>query len=201
MGHDIDVKECPSPYNPETCRDGLCNHKIVDSAYISFNFSHFGEYYWSIHKLHGHTGRHGLKRLRAADKKLGDEKVKAEFKKDENGWTNTKNVFRVHVQRFIELCERHPKCRFYSDQVYDGPETDESDVEDSSEDGSDNGDEDSGEESDDGWYVSYRHPLKGNMRVDTFEKASEIYTRETLDGVSVERAQAWLDLAKKLRNK
>lgn len=42
-------------------------------------------------------------------------------------------------------------------------------------------------------YTYFRHPIKGNMKIDTFAKASEVFTIMTLQGDP--RARQWLELA------
>lgn len=42
----------------------------------------------------------------------------------------------------------------------------------------------------------YRHPIKGNMKVDNFATASEVFALMTISGDS--RASAWLDLSKQM---
>jgi hypothetical protein len=120
MGHDIDIRECPTRFE-KSCGhhndENTCNHPIAGKTYMSGNFYNFDE--WSVYKIHGRTGEYCLAEVKKAISELEAKGAKPEVSSDETEWTPSKNVFLYHLYKFKELFERHPTCRFWSDQVYD----------------------------------------------------------------------------------
>lgn len=192
MGHDIDIRKCPTPAT-EDCKKNACRHSEADSTYISYNFSKFDEY-WHISDLQGHRGKTGLKKLRYADKRLAYEGVEARILEGQNGWTDTKNVFRYHVQRFIALCEKYPECRFYSDGCL--RIRGESDT-DSVVEGEESCEEDDVCDENPEYEYHYRHPHKGNVCVNSFEKAAEAYAMAVLEGSRL--ADSWFQVLRQFK--
>ena len=122
MGHDITVKNCPTPYSSE-CRDGECSHEIIDTSYISFNYRIFYyTYNWKVDDFHGYTGGYNSIKLKHVLDKMKKEGIKPEIKNGEDVWTPTVNVYCYILTKLYNLCIKYPSCRFYSDQVFSNPE-------------------------------------------------------------------------------
>jgi hypothetical protein len=191
MGHDLVMKLCPRPLAPECVSGGECNHESRETDYISFNHSENRDI-WHVSMSHGHTGRVVSIQLAKAITLMKSNGVVAEIPPGGDGYTRGPGVFLLHIIRIKNMADRNPGLTFLSDQYWSfNPDPNDSD--------SDN-------------YVDcidvdeipikidsvtyFRHPVKGNMKIDNFASASEVFTLMTIKGDP--RASYWLDLAKKM---
>lgn len=170
------------------------------NGYLSYNFSKFSDYWYIKKHLQGHKASTIVKYLKIGIQKLEDAGVKPGFNKGEDGWSASLNVFSSHLNRFLEeiteLIKKYPShanVRYYCDSASGAGETDYSDVI-SEPDTEAEGETELPEEPE--FYTYFRHPMHGTMKVDTFAKASEVYTIAVLKGDP--RADAWLELAKQM---
>lgn len=74
---------------------------------------------WDVALLHGHTGRVILHQTNRALAKLAAMEHKPEIKDGQTAWTGNMNVFMFNITRFQKAAKKYPKCRFYSDQVWE----------------------------------------------------------------------------------
>jgi hypothetical protein len=149
---------------------------------------------WCSNDLHGHTGAHNLILLKKADETL--DKLGVSNKHEESGYIPSIENFRYHTQRFIGMCTAYPDYRFYSDccsHVEIGPEDPSlPDLE-----------PEYYHEYEDSEYESYtfpeteegriemivagiatlpvRHEVDGNIVINTFCKAMDMYIRCSLN--------------------
>lgn len=130
MGHDIEIKD--------ECGD------VVGSTGVSFNFGEESDKYGGIYKMHGKTGAEVVKIARDVIRKMERDGFVMGTRDPENlnwAWGLQKNnpshdmdfqehagVYMYHMNRFVELGNRFPDYRFYSDQVFATESDDDSDV-------------------------------------------------------------------------
>lgn len=149
-----------------------------ESTYLSYNFSKFSEI-WYARNSFGKTSEEFANDLREASKKLTEQKVVAEIpsgfretitqsgeKKQVpyDGWTPDSRVFHWHIKRLLKICEDNPGCVVLAD-IDHGIHITEEELKNC----------DKIKVKEQPHFVTYyRHPLKGNVKVDTFEKACEI---------------------------
>lgn len=167
-------------------------------GYLSYNFSKFKDYWYIKKHLQGHKASTIIKYLKIGIQKLQDAGVNPGINKGEDGWSASLNVFSSHLNRFLEeITElikkfpQHANVRYYCDSASGAGETDYSDVVSEPD---VEAEDDLPEEPE--VYTYFRHPIHGNMKVNTFAKASEVYTIMVLKGDP--RANAWLELAKEM---
>lgn len=207
MGHDIIIANCPNPPT-RSCVEGCeCTHYREKESYMSFNFSKY-DYYWHISNAHGHQGAVVEIQLTKAIAKLANEGVKPCILSEEDGWTPEKNVFMYHLTRLRKIAVDYPDSTWLSDQCWsrrpdpNDPEPDNDHEPDNEPDTSDVGMR--GEYVNDevklpaSQCVYFRHPIKGNMLIDDFASASEVFTYMTLRDDA--RAPQWLELAKSMHD-
>ena len=189
MGYDIKVCQCATPIRKD-CRAGACTHKVVDNAYLSYNFSQY-EDYWDIEKhLHQHRGKTMARSAQKALNRLKDEGVVPCIKKGEDMWTASKGVFAHHLDRFKKIGLEYPNHRFYADCCEEGVYSAEENETDSIY---------SFTEEDeyniiDPVYFTNSQGVK--ILIDSFQKAAEIYTRLCLEDNP--KANFWLDIARSM---
>ena len=158
----------------------------VESLYLSYNFSRYSEY-WYVKEVHGNKTSEEIPRLRDVIQRLKSEGAVARIVDGADAWTDTKDVFLCHLERFLKTFEAHPDTIIVLEGDTDGI--------DFSVLGNGNPDcESSDSDSENDVVTWYRHPTKGNFRVDSFESASEVYVTELLRGSS--RAPVWLELCR-----
>lgn len=168
-------------------------------GYLSYNFSRFSDYWYVKKHLHGHKASTILKYLKIGIQKLRDSGVQSGIQSGQDGWTSEKNVFLTHLERFQKQIEEnitkypdHANVRYYGDSASGCTHTDYSDCisePDIEENGNDLPDEPE-------VYTYFRHPINGNMKIDSFAKAAEIHTLLVLKGSN--DANRWLDFAKSM---
>jgi len=167
--------------------------------YLSYNFSIFSEYWYIKQHLHGHKASTILKYIKIGIQKLRDSGIQSGVQPGQNGWSPEKNIFLTHLERFqfkiqenINKYPSHANTRYFCDYASGCDETDysdcisEPDVEDTY--------DDLPQESDE--YTVFRHPIHGNMIINTFAKAAEIYTYLLLK--NSDNANWWLEFAKSM---
>lgn len=177
------------------------------NGYLSYNFSKFSDYWYIRKHLQGHKASTIVKYLKIGIQRILDAEINPGFNKGEDGWSASLNVFSYHLNHFLEeiteLIKKYPShanTRYYIDQTSNPGETDYSDVVsepdvDTEDELSQDSDVELPEEPQ--VYTYFRHPMHGTMKVDTFAKASEVYTIMVLKG-DLDRADAWLQLAKQM---
>lgn len=172
-----------------TSEDGLF------TGYLSYNFSKFSDYWYIKKHLYGHKASTIIKYLNNAINKLKEEGISPVIKDGEDGWTPNINVFMYHLNYFLETIQNiikgspsHINVRYWSDGCgevnYDDCES-EPDISEEQ--------EESEMQIDDG-IAYFRHPIHGNMKIDSFAKASEVYTMMVINNDP--RASVWLEYAK-----
>ena len=149
-----------------------------ESTYLSYNFSKFSDIWYACESF-GKTSNAFADDLREASRKLTEKKVIAEIPSGireittrygetkqvpYDGWTPDIRVFHWHIKRLLKVCEDNPGCLVIADIEHSIHITEE-DIKSC--------DECKVKESP-AFVTYYRHPLKGNMKIDTFEKACEI---------------------------
>ena len=198
MGHDLDIVDCDAKRIAE---GNLYELESIDSSYISFNFSDYS-HIWHIRHSHGHTCATVAKQLTDALAECKRNGWRTKIPDDMDGWSTNEHVFTYHMQRLLTFVSQpgYGNYRIISDQVWDVTPTDYSDYSDYSD--SDEGDEgDEGDEEKDHEpeiFTYYRHPINGNMKIDTFAKAAEIALIEKIKG-NIVRSLAWEELAKQMK--
>lgn len=220
MGFDIDIFETKIVIEDEEKVVVLGDN--ISSAYLSYNWSDLSsicpehlflskcecenhESLWYLRNdLHRRFGSDVADRAKLAIKKLADLGIGIPVPDIKNscwGWGNNMSqlkrleVFAFHLNEFRKLGEQYPEAAFIAD--------------------ADNGDEDylyinneetikinvglesdsaSETETDFNSIVTYfRHPIKGNMRIDNFDTAIEVFGY--LSAISSPMAYLWKDLA------
>lgn len=165
--------------------------------YLSYNFGRHFRDIWLAHESFGKTTEKFAEDLRAASKKLTEDNISAEIPKGIyeitgkpfDGWSSDIRVFHCHIKRLLKLCEENPACIVLAD-IDHGIYITEEDIKNAE-------DSFSEKKKEPLPFVAYfRHPLNGNMKVDTFGKACEIaiITKQNGD----ERYEMWEELAWKL---
>ena len=184
--------------------------KCVAEDYISGNFYNPR---WNVHQeMEGQTGEQVAKKLRNVldnFRKDGYETGKPDILNGNWAYGHKDNmnfdeptltgVFMFHLERFLKLAETYPDGYFLSDN-------------DSTKDTYNatvilpSGnlytikyfDDNENEDEDDSFAVAYfRHPTKGNYRVDTEKKCLEVFGILSAQGDS--KAQAWYNIRSKFR--
>jgi hypothetical protein len=168
-------------------------------GYLSYNFSTFSDYWYIRNHLHGHKASTILKYLKIGIQKLRDSGVQSGIQSGQDGWTPEKNVFITHLEYFkssieenIKKYPNHANVRYYGDRASGCDETDYSDCI-SEPDVEENGEDLPVEHE---VYTYFRHPIHGNMKINTFAKAAEIHTLLVLKDSS--DANWWLEFAKSM---
>jgi ferredoxin len=198
MGHDIYLKNCPSPLNDTCISCGRCNHECETNTGLSFNFSKYSDY-WSVAQAHGHKGSVIIIQLKNAIDRLTTEGIGCKILGDQDSWTSDINVFHFHMHRLLAIMQDNQDCIMLSDQVGSFV-SDPNDAPDAYESESDTDSVDDSVQIDDadpqtpGPIIYYQHPIKGKVEIDNFAKACEIFTMMTISGDT--QASQWLDLAK-----
>ena len=182
---------------PSYCQD----FKESEETYLSYNFSKFSDI-WYARTSFGKTSEEFANDLRKASAFLTEKRVIPEIpkglfeivefngnikKQPFDGWSTDIRVFHWHIKRLLKICEDNPKCLVLADISHSIHITEEDLYED---------EEDDGENETPTFITYYRHPVKGNMKVDTFEKASEIAIISKRNNDP--RWKAWEELAWKL---
>lgn len=143
-----------------------------EGSYLSYNFGCFSDI-WYERESFGKTTEDFAKDLRAASKELTENKISAEIPggifektgKPFDGWSSDLRVFHWHIKRLLKLCEDNPACIVLADIGHDIYVTEE-ELKDT---------KSVPKKKKPLPFVTYfRHPLKGTVKVDTFEKACEI---------------------------
>lgn len=183
--------------NPdEMCYNDYSKFEENECTYLSYNFAIFRKL-WFARDNFGKTSEEFAKRLREASKELTKRKISDKIpsgiyeKTGEpfDGYSSDIRVFHYHIKRLIKVCEDNPKCVVFADIVHDVHITKEDlDYDEEDDDGTD--------EEKESFHTYFRHPLKGNMRVDTFEKACEVSVILKKSGDI--RWEFWEDFAWKL---
>jgi hypothetical protein len=197
MGHGLYLKNCPSTLKGK-CISGDCDHKCKAYSSLSFNFTEYADY-WSVAQAHGHKGDVIVIQLKNAIDRLLKEGIGRTILGGQDGWTSEINVFHFHLHRLLAIIQDNQDCTMTSDQVWsfvsdpnDAQDAYESESDTDSEDDNARGDAD--QQAPLGPITYYQHPIKGNMKIDNFAKACEIFTMMTISGDA--RASQLLDLAK-----
>lgn len=170
MGFDIQLKICPAKLTDDCIKYGTCNHQSVGESYISSNFDKFKDI-WHIGHSHGHKCSTVSKQLHTAIKSMESNGVKAIIPYGTDGWDALPSVFLVHLIRIKTLVDKFGPATFLS---YSHCEIKSS-------------------EFDDDTSVYYDHPTEGKQLIDTFAKASVVYTTMILE--TDPRAKMWLAIA------
>ena len=196
MGHDIDLK---------------INNVTVASTYISFNWTSWQKYF-HISDIHGHSGENGvIRKLTEALEELKKDKYvpDPDFEIILDGWGNAISghnltedeltiqkgcVFASHIARFLQLAKKYPKAYWYSDQCYESEKKLYQFDPQSRASSDDESDDDTLTENVESHPVTYyRHPIKGNMRIDNYASAMEIHLLSL--NKKDTRAMMWFNLA------
>jgi hypothetical protein len=182
----------------------------VAQDYLSGNFY---SPHWNIHEeMEGQTGKQVAENIRVVLEIFRNEGYKTgkpDLHNTNWAWGQKDNisfdeptlmgVFMFHLERFLKLAETYSDCYFLSDNdctkdSYDATvillsgnlytikyfDNDESDDESES------------------YAISYfRHPIKGNFRVDSQQKCLEVFG--VLSALGDSRAQAWFNIHKQFK--
>ena len=188
MGHDLEMKACPrnNIANSNCISGGSCNHQTYDLSHMSTNFTVY-DGYWHVRNAHGHSGHVVALQLQNAIHRMKDNGYNGVITIGSNEWTQSPDVFIYHLKKLLLFVERYPNATFISDQVW-VLEPDDNDT-----------DYDTDDEHKDAIKPTYsaayfQHPIKGQIKVDTFAKASEVFTYMSI--IDDPQAQTWLNLAK-----
>jgi hypothetical protein len=169
-------------------------------GYLSYNFSvdEFSKYWYIRKHLVGHKASTILKYLKIAINEMSKNEISPSIPIGMDGWSRDIRVFMNHLKTMKDQIEElilkypgHKNVRYWTDSASGENEEEYPDVV-SEPDDDEVGDTYQYEEPT--VYTYFRHPIKGNMKIDTFAKASEIYTLLVLKGSS--EAEKWLELAK-----
>jgi hypothetical protein len=192
MGYGIELKSCSRTCSSE------CACYIVDESYLPYNFAKF-KHYWYIGDSYGHTCYVVAKQLKRTIATLEEENVSDQIPDGCDGWSSEIEVFHYHLKRLLKFVEPHKKLRFFTDSKFYYEDIGESGDETGSESDDETGDESKDDTNDHNSIpeIYFRHPIKGHMKVDTFEKASEIYTIMSIADDPL--ANSWLRIAKILQ--
>lgn len=179
------------------------NDQSVGESYLSYNFSKFKQYAY-LPDIAGQTTEVIAEQLADVLKILLEQSHKPEIPnetwetknndgkmvtKPMDGWTPDIRVFAYHVQRLMGECQQYKKCVMLLDYDHSLKLT-EDELRDSS-----------SEEIDPTELklerehlpeIYYRHPIKGNVRVDNFALCTEIYVMAR--SKDDPRASQWYDL-------
>jgi hypothetical protein len=172
-------------------------------SYLSYNFSKFKQYAY-LPDIAGQTTEVIAEQLSDVLKVLLEQKHYPEIPsetcevKDNDGVTHTKpmdgwtpdiRVFAYHVKRLISECQKYKKCVMLLDYTHSLKLTEEDLVEEEDQ------EVDASElklEREHLPEIYYRHPIKGNVRVDNFALCTEIYVMAR--SKDDPRASQWYDL-------
>jgi hypothetical protein len=189
---------------------GKIKQICVTQDYLSGNF-----YYpcWNIHEeMEGQTGEQVAEKLRLVldnFRKNGYITGKPDILNENWAYGHKDNiifdeptstgVFMFHLERFLKLAETYHDCYFLSDNdstkdTFDAtvilPSGDLYTIK--------YFDDNENEDEDESYAIAYfRHPTKGNFRVDTQKKCLEVFGILSAQGDS--RAQAWFDIYPKFK--
>jgi hypothetical protein len=178
----------------------LSSIEEVEQTYLSYNFGKFS-HIWYLRDWLGGTSDDMAEALRAALIRMSKDGVmpcipdeiweRTEFdgkivREKMNGWTPDLRVFAYHLKRLKQICEDNPQCLVTADIDWDW-QIELEDLPDPAKESDKPGPQ---------FVAYYRHPIKGQMKIDTFAKASEIYTLAVLN--KDPRAPQWLELAQSM---
>ena len=184
------------------------NNEVVATEYFSYNWNMYKDCakYFNVKQLCGHSGEKGV--IEHLESVLNELDQKSEAIKV-NGWGNPLKgtilseeeleseqlrMFATHIQRFLETAKKFPDAHWYIDDYEISEKLNgHCGVERKDLPGycSDDSNDDSND--DDQPIAYYRHPIKGNICVDSFEKAMEIYILQLKE--KDKRAPGWYKLA------
>jgi len=192
MGYDLMMKSCK--HGKSQCiSDMLCNHQILDESYFSYNFNCFSEY-WSVDMANGHSGRVVALQLRDAIARMESENIGSDIPLNCDGWTPVIDVFHYHIKRLLKFVEGYPKMTFVGAQIQcfypDDNDTDDTDNETDDDKPVSTCIENDTNES----VLYFLHPTKGNIVIDSYAKASDVFTILSLTGDP--RSKQWLEIAR-----
>jgi hypothetical protein len=212
MGHDLYLKNCPSPPKDACINGGACDHECLTNTHISFNFTQYSAY-WYIGHAHGHKGCVIAVQIQAAIDRLINEGVGYLILSGQDEWSPALNVFHYHLRRIMAIILEYPDCTMISNNMWVFiPDPNDVDDKDSiypidnplsnifyiSPDGNGNAiisnavEQNRSVSPDSVSY--YRHPLKGNIKVHNFATACEVYTLAVMNNDI--QADHWLSIAK-----
>lgn len=188
MGHNIVIK-CPNGRTATTR--------------ISINWSSFSDIF-HIGDICGHSGKNGvIKKLKEAIATLNGLGIISENEIKVDGYGNLphgiilsnyelylhrRSMFTSILMNFLQIAENNPEGYWYSDQagiakkLYDHIGIRQCDLDFPD------------EPAPNGPVTNYRHPIKGNMKIDSYATAMEIHLLTLKDG-DHNRANMWYDLA------
>ena len=200
MGHDLEMKACPrnNIANSNCISGGSCNHQTYDIDHISTNFTVY-DVYWHVRNAHGHSGHVVALQLQNAIHRMKVNGYKGVITIGSDEWTQSPEVFMYHLERLLSFVERYPNATFLSDQLWILEPDDNDTDNDTDEDNKNHGENSSDNEHEDAIKPTYsaayfQHPIKGQIKVDTFAKASEVFTYMSI--INDPQAQTWLNWAK-----
>jgi hypothetical protein len=196
MGHDIYCKNCPRPVKSE-CINFNCNHDTIEEDYISFNHSVNSDI-WHVSMAHGHSGRVVSNQLERAIKQMTDGGIVPGMHLGitfiSEGWSETPGVFLVHLFRIKAMTDRNPELTFLSDPYW----SIKSDPNDSEYNDDDYAYDKTPDVVQTGPVTYYKHPTKGNIKVDNFSTASEILSIMTINEDS--RVPNWIYISNQMHD-
>ena len=184
------------------------NNEVVKTEYFSYNWNMYKHCaaYFNAKRLYGHSGEKGV--IDHLESVLNDLDQKSEATKVD-GWgdplkdiilseeelkSEQLSMFATHIQRFLETAKKFPDARWYIDDYEISEKLNgHCGVERKDLPGycSDDSDDDSND--DDQPIAYYQHPIKGTIRVDSYEKAMEIHLLQLKE--KDVRASGWYNLA------
>jgi hypothetical protein len=185
MGYDITLILLSEIANIEN-KDEMLLYNVIsklpeqESTYLSYNFSKFKNIWYACDSF-GKTSEEFANDLRTASQKLTNMNIIAEIPKELqkfetihgeikmmpfDGWTPDIRVFYYHIKRLLKICEDNPHCIVIADIEHSIYVTIDEILSFSN--------VVRPVRNTETFITYYRHPIKGNMKVDTFEKACEI---------------------------
>ncbi len=185
--------------NGECCED-MENFQPAASTYLSYNFSAMSDV-WDAYSWFGKTTNEAIPELELALQRLLGKGYEPKIPEGCDGWTsigeNGWHVFCCHVNRLLELFSEYPNCVITADidftynicpEILKGFANQQENNQEEN-----NQQENKQEEKQ---VIYYRHWINGDMVVDNFAKAAEVFVIELTKNSP--NAQAWLDLALKM---
>ena len=175
MGHGIELRNCPTPLSDKCIRAGACNHPSDIDLYVSFNSSLFKNI-WHVSYSHGHKCSVVVKQLDVAIDNMESSTNPSNLDKY-NAWETTPEAFLQQLKHIRNKIINYPDTTFLSDQcdAFHPCEFDEDPI------------------------IYYDHPTDGKIIIDTFAKASVVYTTLILAD-DKHMASMWLAVAHTLQD-
>jgi hypothetical protein len=116
MGHDLEMRRCPSPPDSDCINACHCDHYCETKTGLSFNFTKYSEY-WYVGQAHGHKGSVIARQIQIAIDQLDAKYISYTLLDDQDGWSSDLNVFHHHLRRLLRIMLKYPDCTMLSDQI------------------------------------------------------------------------------------